>query len=109
MRTYLNKRFCKMTVRENFLSSQDINLPLENPSEGVAIFGFEGFMLPSKMEVEMAKKGGFDFYVITNISFMDIAYRLNFIPNLYVIGKKSIGDMKEIPQTDEVHNLIQSS
>ncbi len=97
MRTYMNKRFCKMTVREDFLSGQDIELPLEAKEEGAAIFGFEGFMLPSKLEVDMAKKGGFDFYVITNLSFMDIAYRLNYIPNLYIISKKSLGDMTEIP------------
>lgn len=98
-----------MTVRENFLSSQDIDFPLDNTGEGVAIFGFEGFMLPSKLEVEMAKKGGFDFYVITNISFMDIAHRLNYVPNVYVIGKKQIGNMGEIPQTDGVHQLLASA
>jgi len=107
VRTYMNKRFCKMTVREDFLSAMEQEL--QTIDEGVAIFGFEGFMLPSKLEVEMARKGGFDFYVITNISFMDIAQRLNFVPNLYVISQKSLGDIGEIPQIEQVQGLIDSA
>lgn len=109
VRTYFNKRFCKMTVRENYRSSQDIVNPMtDGPKDGVSIFGFEGFMLPSKVETDLAKRSGFDFYVITNLACLDIAYRLNFIPNVYVIGKQSIGNMDEIPITDDVYDLVQS-
>jgi hypothetical protein len=102
IRNYLNKKFCKMTIREDWdCSESDIpsRMTDKGESEGKTIFGFEGFMLPSKIEQDLARRSGFDFYTVTNLSFMDIALRLNYNPNLFCIGVNDLGNDEEEPQT----------
>ena len=53
-------------------------------------------MLPSKTELIFAKKGKFDLYTITNLSFMDIAYQMGVEPNLYAVSKKDLRDREEV-------------
>ena len=43
---------------------------------------FEGPMMPTKTEVRLCEKCGFDMYAVTNFSFMDIALYLGMKPCL---------------------------
>lgn len=47
-------------------------------------------MLPSKSELNFAKKGHFDLYTITNLSFMDLAQRLHLNINLFAVAKSDL-------------------
>ena len=86
-----------MTIREH--GGEEIASHLIDAGEeaGKALMGFEGFMLPSNLEIKLAKASGFDLYTITYLTFVDMAYRLNFNPNLHVIAKKNLADCDEKP------------
>ena len=82
------------------------------------MFVSEGNLLPSKTELILAKKGQFDLYTITNMSFMDIAEYLTMRPNLFAVTKHNLSDRQEVVVdfTNESHfnlfrnqnNLIQN-
>ena len=93
---YFNKRFYKYTD-EKFDCQHDISSLLEAPlKEGEkTLFVSEGCMLPSKTEVNMARMGRMELYSITNISFMEIAYHLKMIPNLYAVVRSSLAHRSE--------------
>ena len=52
-------------------------------------------MLPSKSELSFAKKGKFDLYTITNLSFMDLALAMKIKPNLYAVTKADLANRLE--------------
>ena len=54
------------------------------------LIGYEGAMLPSTTELNLAKRGCFDLYTITNISFMDLAISMNLRPNLYAVSRSNL-------------------
>lgn len=57
------------------------------PDNSKTLFVAEGCMLPSKSELAMARKGKFDLYTITNMSFMDLALHMKIKPNLFAVSK----------------------
>jgi len=59
------------------------------------LIGYEGIMLPSKTELNFAKKGKFDLYTLTNLSFMDLAMHINITPNLYAVTRANLADREE--------------
>jgi hypothetical protein len=61
-------------------------------------------MLPTKSELRFAKKGQFDLYTLTNLSFMDIALSMNIHPKLYAVAKENIANRQE---TVEAFNNIE--
>ncbi len=48
--TYHNKHFYKMQLAESQVSNLELNLTNNFPSDAVSVFGFEGCMLPTKIE-----------------------------------------------------------
>jgi hypothetical protein len=52
-------------------------------------------MLPSKSELFMAKKGNFDLYTITNLSFMDLALHMKMKLNLFAVTKADLANRDE--------------
>jgi hypothetical protein len=53
-------------------------------------------MLPSKTELQLAKKSKFDLYTITNLSVMEIAEYLTMRPTLIAVAKHNLADMDEV-------------
>lgn len=47
-------------------------------------------MLPSKSELNLAKKCNFDLYTITNLSFWDIAFHMRLNLNVYAVSKSDL-------------------
>jgi hypothetical protein len=82
---YHYKRFYQHNKASDNCSCNDIALELSAPKDGEkTLFGFEGSMLPSRTELNLPKKADVDFWSITNLSFMDIAYRMGIKPNLFI-------------------------
>lgn len=52
-------------------------------------------MLPSKTELNLAKKAKFDLYTITNFSFMELALHLGLKPNLFAVTKNDLANRDE--------------
>lgn len=52
-------------------------------------------MLPSKTELQLARKCHFDLYTITNMSVVDIAEYLTMRPKLIAIAKHNLGNREE--------------
>jgi hypothetical protein len=52
-------------------------------------------MLPSKTELNFAKKAKFELFTITNFSFMELAMNLNMKPNLFAVAKKDLSNRDE--------------
>lgn len=99
---YFNKRFYKRTEECTYENDEDIEslfVAKEGESQSKTLFGFEGCMLPSKTEIRFAKKGKFDLYTITNLSFMDLALAMKIKPNLYAISKGDLA-LREEPVED---------
>ena len=73
---FFNKRFFKLTevVQQstNDLKSF-LNVFPADVYNTKTLIGLEGATLPTKSELIFAKKGKFDLYTITNLSFMDLA------------------------------------
>lgn len=57
-------------------------------------------MLPSQLELSVAKKGGFDFFTVTGITFMEIGQRIGFAPDLYVLSKADLSNCEEAVSVD---------
>ncbi len=53
-------------------------------------------MLPSKTELQLAKKAKFDLYTITNLSVMEIAEYLTMRPTLIAVAKHNLADKDEV-------------
>jgi hypothetical protein len=53
-------------------------------------------MLPSKTELQLAKKAKFDLYTITNLSVMEIAEYLTMRPTLIAVTKHNLADKDEV-------------
>jgi hypothetical protein len=64
-----------------------LNTTPEQLASSKTLFAAEGCMLPSKSELNMAKKGKIDLYTITNMSFMDLALFMKIKPNLFAVTK----------------------
>lgn len=77
---YYNKRFFKLTEK-NLEFEPEIENHLRPSEEDLKdtkfLFVSEGNLLPSRTELNFAKKSKFDLYTITNFSFMDLALFLN--------------------------------
>ena len=54
------------------------------------LFGTEGAMLPTRSEINFAKKTKFDLYTITNLSFMDLALHSKLHLNLFAVTKSDL-------------------
>jgi hypothetical protein len=52
-------------------------------------------MLPSRTELNFAKKCGLDLYTITNLSVLEIAEYLSLIPNVFAVAKQDLGNADE--------------
>jgi len=52
-------------------------------------------MIPSEIELSLARQSGFDFYTLTNLGFMDLAFNMKFIPNLFAVVKSSLTERQE--------------
>jgi hypothetical protein len=52
-------------------------------------------MLPTKTELNFARKGNFDLYTITNLSFMDLAMAMKIKPNLFAVVKSDLANRDE--------------
>lgn len=57
----------------------------------------DGNLIPSKTELNFAKKAGFDIFTLTNFSFMDIALYNNMIPNVFAVVKRDLGQSEVVP------------
>jgi hypothetical protein len=104
---YFNKRFYKMTEESTLTSEEDIeSLLVATPDDlesTKTLIGFEGAMLPTNTELKFAKKGSFDLYTITNLSFMDLALSMKIKPNLFAVAKEDLAVRDEAVQ--EFDNL----
>jgi hypothetical protein len=95
---YYNKRFFKLTEKDLELEPEIENqfLPTEEDLKDTKfLFVSEGNLLPSKTELNFAKKCKFDLYTITNFSFMDLAHFLNLKPNLFAVTKHDLANEEE--------------
>ena len=103
---FYNKRFYKYT-EEKFECQEDIESLLSQPVDKAGgektLFASEGCMLPSKSELNLARKGGLDLFTITNLSLVDIAHHLKIKLNLFAIVRKSLADREA--QIDAFKNL----
>jgi hypothetical protein len=94
---YFNKRFYKFT--EDNSSYAEIESQMSPLTEEMDTFktliGYEGIMLPSKTELNFAKRGKFDLYTLTNLSFMDLALHMNITPNLFAITRTNLANREE--------------
>lgn len=106
---YFNKRFYKYTEDNSAYAeiSPQMTPSAEELSTCKTLIGYEGIMLPSKTELNFAKRGRFDLYTITNLSFMDIALHLNITPNLFAVARANLADREE--QVEAFANLDISS
>jgi hypothetical protein len=53
-------------------------------------------MLPSKTELNFAKKCRLDLFTLTNLSVMEIAEYLTLRPNLFAVAKQDLGCLDEV-------------
>lgn len=67
-------------------------------AEGKSLFVSEGNMLPSKTELNFAKKCGLNLYTITNLSVLEIAEYLSLRPNVFAVAKQDLGNADETVQ-----------
>ncbi len=79
---YFNRRFYKFTDT----NSEELHYKT-NASEqaGSSLIAYEGPMMPTKTELKLAQKCNFDFYTITNFSFMDLAQSLK-LPSVSLLA-----------------------
>ncbi|TNV83810.1 hypothetical protein FGO68_gene11754 [Halteria grandinella] len=92
---YYNKRFYKHTE-----TGRDYH-PEPKPTQeegGRSLFVSEGNMLPSRTELNFAKKCRLDLYTITNLSVLEIAEYLSIRPNVYAVAKQDLGNADETVQ-----------
>lgn len=83
---YYNKRFFKHTETGRDYHPE-VGTQIRSDAGSKSLFVSEGNMLPSKTEINFAKKAKLDLYTITNLSFMDIAEYLTMRPNLFAVTK----------------------
>ncbi len=100
---YFNKRFYKQTETGRDYEPELI-AETAGSVNGKTLLGSEGNMLPSKTELNFAKKAKFDLYTITNLSFLDIAESHGLKPNTYAVTKQDLGNADEIVQNFTSHN-----
>lgn len=63
-------------------------------------------MLPSKSEINLAKKCKFDLYTITNLSFWDIAFHMRLHLNVYAVCKADLAIRNEkIPAFNKIETF----
>lgn len=111
---YFNKRFYKYTETGRDYHSEtgsQISLPDEETQNAKTLFVSEGNLLPSTTEINLAKKGRFDLYTITNMSFMEIAEYLTMRPNIFAVAKHDLGNAEEVVEafTNPDHFVIKST
>jgi len=82
------------------------DLPSQFSPSDFTLFGFEGITLPSTPELQLAK--GFDFYTLTNLSFMDLGFNMKYRPNLYGIVKSSLREREDVIDFGGFKDLISS-
>lgn len=70
----MNKRFYKLTEEEVY--DQETEIKSDDDDKSLTLIAFEGTMLPSKTELQLAKKASFYLYTTTNLSFADLAQHL---------------------------------
>jgi hypothetical protein len=63
-------------------------------------------MLPTKTELNFARKGNFDLYTITNLSFMDLAMAMKIKPNLFAVVKSDLANRDEHLEVLEMCSLL---
>ena len=88
---FYNKRFYKHTE-----TGRDYYPELKGSAvAGRGLFVSEGNMLPSKTELNFAKKCNLDLYTLTNLSVLDIAENLSLRPNVFAVAKQDLGNADE--------------
>ena len=94
---FFNKRFYKYTEtgRDNH-AENGAQITAEEHKESKTLFISEGNMLPSKTELQLARKCKFDLYTITNLSVMEIAEYLTIKPTLIAVSKHNLADKDEV-------------
>ena len=94
---FFNKRFYKYTeAGREYHAENRGQITAEEHKDGKYLFVSEGNMLPSKTELQLAKKGKFDLYTITNLSVMEIAEYLTMRPTLIAVAKHNLADKDEV-------------
>ena len=86
---FFNKRFYKYSETGRDYHKE---LPPREGAHGKALFASEGNLLPSKTELNLAKKAKFDLYTITNVSFMELASYLSIRPRLFAVVRPDLAD-----------------
>lgn len=101
---YYNKRFYKHTETgrdyhpEPTCKGHHHHHDGAGEHSGKSLFVSEGNMLPSKTELNFAKKCKLDLYSITNLSVLDIAPYLSLRPNVFAVTKQDLGNADETVQ-----------
>jgi hypothetical protein len=94
---YFNKRFYKYTeTGRDYHSENASQFTSEESKDSKTLFIAEGNMLPSKTELQLARKCRFDLYTITNLSVLDIAEYLTLKPRLVAVAKNNLADREEV-------------
>jgi hypothetical protein len=94
---FFNKRFYKYTeTGRDYHKENGSQFTLEEHKDGKLLFVSEGNLLPSKTELQLARKCKFDLFTITNLSVVEIAEYLTMKPKLIAVCKKNIADKNEV-------------
>lgn len=93
---FLNKRFFKAHA-----ISSDFQLGFNDFSQNVqqatqrSLLAFEGAMLPTDIELNLAAKSQFDVFTITNFAGVEIAQDLGFRVKILSLVKRNLGNREE--------------
>ena len=94
---FFNKRFYKYTeTGRDYFAENASQITQEEHKDGKVLFVSEGNMLPSKTELQLARKCKFDLYTITNLSVMEIAEYLTMKPSLIAVAEHRLDDKDEV-------------